>query len=75
MSPSLVAAILLEICIMLAPSIFIDSVAFSLVGVVIGPVYPACIIVLTEIIPVYLRPGTIGLLGAMGGAGSALMPL
>ncbi|ORX33800.1 major facilitator superfamily domain-containing protein [Kockovaella imperatae] len=70
----LIAAILLEVCIMLAPSIFIDAVAFSLVGVVIGPIYPAAIVVITEIIPLNLQSGTIGLMGALGGAGSAMMP-
>ena len=60
---------------MLAPSLFLDAVAFSLVGVVIGPIYPAAIMVITEIIPLSLQPGTIGLMGAMGGAGSAMMPL
>jgi fucose permease len=49
-------------------------VSISLVGVFMGPMYPSCVLIITEIMPGDLHTGTIGMLACLGVVGSAIMP-
>lgn len=67
-------AIGLEFVIWFVPSLIAAGVCFSLVGVALGPMYPSCVMILTEIMPPDLHTGAIGFLACLGIVGSAIMP-
>ena len=39
-----------------------------------GPMYPSCVLIITEIMPGDMHTGTIGMLACLGVVGSAIMP-
>jgi fucose permease len=49
-------------------------VCFVLVGLFMGPMYPSCVLLITELMPGDLHTGTIGFLACLGVVGSAIMP-
>lgn len=58
---------------------FVDSligsaVCFALIGVFMGPMYPSCVLLITELMPGDLHTGAIGMLACLGVVGSAIMP-
>ncbi|KAI9634043.1 major facilitator superfamily domain-containing protein [Dioszegia hungarica] len=69
-----VIAIGLELIVWLVPSLIGSALCFSLVGVALGPMYPSCVMIITEVMPTDLHTGTIGLMACIGFVGSAIMP-
>ncbi|KAK0489623.1 major facilitator superfamily domain-containing protein [Armillaria luteobubalina] len=67
-------AIGLELVVWLVPSLIGGGVAVSLVGVVLGPMYPIVMNHSSRILPPWLLTGSIGWIAGFGQAGSALFP-
>ncbi|KAF9528689.1 major facilitator superfamily domain-containing protein [Crepidotus variabilis] len=67
-------AIVLQITIWLIPSIIENAVAMSLVGLVLGPIFPLLAQHMTHILPKWLFTGAVGLVTGIGVAGSAALP-
>jgi MFS family permease len=56
------------------PNYICSAVCICLTGFFLAPIYPAEIVLITELIPEELHVGVIGLFGTIGGAGAAFMP-
>ncbi|KAI0269986.1 MFS general substrate transporter [Gloeopeniophorella convolvens] len=67
-------AIILELVVWLVPSLISGAVAISLIGLVLGPIYPIAINETGKILPRWLITGAIGWIGAFGTTGSAAVP-
>jgi len=64
----------LEIIIWLVPSLIANAVAVSIIGVLLGPMYPIVMNHSARILPRWLLTGAIGWIAGLGQAGSALIP-
>ncbi|KIP01300.1 hypothetical protein PHLGIDRAFT_367247 [Phlebiopsis gigantea 11061_1 CR5-6] len=69
-----VLAIALELVVWRVPSLIGGSVAVSLVGVLLGPVYPLVMNHAARVLPHWLLTGSIGWIAGFGQAGSAFLP-
>ncbi|KAG7444073.1 MFS general substrate transporter [Guyanagaster necrorhizus] len=67
-------AIGLELVVWFVPSLIGGAVAVSLVGFVLGPMYPILMNHTGRILPRWLLSGSIGWIAGLGQAGSALFP-
>ncbi|KZP18121.1 MFS general substrate transporter [Athelia psychrophila] len=67
-------AIGLELIVWFVPSLIGDGVAVSIVGVLLGPIYPIVMNESSRILPRWLLTGSIGWIAGFGQAGSALFP-
>ncbi|KAI0064423.1 MFS general substrate transporter [Artomyces pyxidatus] len=67
-------AIGLELIVWLVPSLIGGAVAVSLVGVLLGPVYPIVMNEAGRILPRWLLTGCIGWIAGFGQTGSAALP-
>ncbi|KAJ7666160.1 MFS general substrate transporter [Mycena polygramma] len=67
-------AIGLELVIWFVPSLIGGAVAVSLIGVVLGPMYPIVMNHAGRIVPRWLLSGSIGWIAGFGQAGSAILP-
>ncbi|KAF9787908.1 MFS general substrate transporter [Thelephora terrestris] len=64
----------LEVVIWRVPSLIGNAVAVSIVGVLLGPIYPIVMNHAARILPNLLLTGSIGWIAGLGQAGSALIP-
>ncbi|KAJ7485283.1 major facilitator superfamily domain-containing protein, partial [Mycena latifolia] len=69
-----VLAIGLELVVWLVPSLIGDAVAVSLVGVLLGPIFPITMNHAGRVLPRWLLTGSIGWIAGFGQAGSAVFP-
>jgi len=69
-----ILAIGLELIVWLVPSLVGGAVAVSLVGVLLGPIYPIVMNESGRILPRWLLTGCIGWIAGLGQAGSAALP-
>ncbi|KAJ7609796.1 MFS general substrate transporter [Mycena polygramma] len=69
-----VLAIALELVVWLVPSLIGDAVAVSLVGLLLGPIYPITMNYAGRVLPRWLLTGSIGWIAGFGQAGSAVFP-
>ncbi|KAJ7033674.1 major facilitator superfamily domain-containing protein [Mycena alexandri] len=69
-----VLAIGLEVVVWKVPSLIGDAVAVSIVGVLLGPIYPIVMNVSGRVLPRWILTGSIGWIAGFGQAGSALFP-
>jgi len=67
-------AIGLELVVWLVPSLIGGAVAVSLVGVLLGPIYPIVMNEAGRILPRWLLTGCIGWIAGFGQTGSAILP-
>ncbi|KAG8804515.1 hypothetical protein FRC17_005955 [Serendipita sp. 399] len=67
-------AIGLELVIWLVPSLIGNAVAVSIVGVLLGPMYPLCMNHAGRVLPRKILTGSIGWIAGFGQAGSAVIP-
>lgn len=67
-------AIGLELVVWLVPSLIGGAVAVSLVGVLLGPIYPIAMNHSGRVFPQWLLTGCIGWIAGIGQAGSAFLP-
>ncbi|KAJ3563562.1 hypothetical protein NP233_g8859 [Leucocoprinus birnbaumii] len=69
-----ILAIALELVIWLVPSLIGGAVAVSIVGVLLGPMYPIAMNQAGRVLPQWLLTGSIGWIAGFGQAGSAAIP-
>ncbi|WVF70033.1 hypothetical protein IAT40_004820 [Kwoniella sp. CBS 6097] len=69
-----VLTIVLTLIIWFTKTIIGNAVCFSLVGILLGPMYPIVMNVIVEMIPPEIQGGTIGWCASLGQAGSAILP-
>ncbi|KAK7044714.1 MFS domain-containing protein [Favolaschia claudopus] len=69
-----VLAIGLELVVWLVPSLIADAVAVSIIGVLLGPIYPITMNHTGRVLPRRLLTGSIGWIAGFGQAGSAVFP-
>ncbi|KAF7325726.1 MFS domain-containing protein [Mycena kentingensis (nom. inval.)] len=69
-----ILAIGLELVVWLVPSLIGNAVAVSLVGVLLGPIYPIVMNHAGRVLPRWLLTGSIGWIAGFGQAGSAVFP-
>ncbi|KIY70510.1 MFS general substrate transporter [Cylindrobasidium torrendii FP15055 ss-10] len=67
-------AIALELTIWFVPSIIENAVAVSVIGMLLGPMYPILVGHCTRILPPWLLTGSVGWITGIGVSGSAMMP-
>ncbi|KAJ7267042.1 major facilitator superfamily domain-containing protein [Mycena haematopus] len=67
-------AIGMELVVWLVPSLIGDAVAVSIVGVLLGPIYPITMNYTGRVLPRWLLTGSIGWIAGFGQAGSAVFP-
>lgn len=70
----LIKQLSLEITIWFVPSLIGDAVAISIVGVMLGPLYPIIMNQASRILPRWILTGSIGWMAGLGQVGSALLP-
>jgi fucose permease len=56
------------------PQFTVSAIAVGLQGFFIGPLFPACIVVATKILPRHLHVSAIGFSAAAGSGGAAVFP-
>lgn len=64
----------LELVVWLVPSLIGGAVAVSLIGVLLGPIYPIVMNESGRILPRWLLTGCIGCIAGFGQTGSAALP-
>ncbi|KIM47156.1 hypothetical protein M413DRAFT_270463 [Hebeloma cylindrosporum] len=69
-----VIAIGLELTVWFVPSIIGNAVAVSIIGLVLGPMFPLLVSHMTRILPRWLLTGSVGLVTGIGMVGSAALP-
>ncbi|KAG1823601.1 MFS general substrate transporter [Suillus subaureus] len=69
-----ILAIGLELVVWLVPSLIGGGVAISIIGIILGPMYPIAMNHTVRILPGWLVTGSIGWIAGFGQAGSALLP-
>ncbi len=67
-------AVVLELIFWLVPSLVASAVAVAFLGLVMGPMFPTAIVLVTKLLPKSLHVGTIGFGTAFGGSGGAIFP-
>ncbi|KAL9710438.1 hypothetical protein Ac2012v2_006738 [Leucoagaricus gongylophorus] len=67
-------AIGLELIVWLVPSLIGGAVAVSIIGVILGPMYPIAMNQAGRVLPQWLLTGSIGWIAGFGQAGSAAIP-
>jgi len=67
-------AIFFQLIVWLVPSFIAAAISVTIIGIVLGPMYPIAIHHTTRVLPHHLVSGTVGWMSAFGQAGSALLP-
>lgn len=67
-------AIGLEIVVWTVPSLVGDAIAISIVGLLLGPMYPIAMNHASRVLPRWILTGSIGWIAGFGQAGSAVLP-
>ena len=64
----------LELLIWFTPSLIGDAISISIIGLLLGPMYPITMNHSGKVLPPWILTGAIGWLAGVGQAGSALLP-
>ncbi|KAK3203642.1 hypothetical protein GRF29_106g194569 [Pseudopithomyces chartarum] len=64
----------LELIFWLVPQFYVSAVAVAFQGFLMGPLFPAAIVVATKLLPKHLHVSAIGFAAAFGGSGAAIFP-
>ena len=64
----------LEVTVWVVPSLFENAIAVSVIGLLLGPMYPILMNHSRSILPKWLFTGCAGWIGGVGQAGSAVLP-
>ncbi|PNP49715.1 hypothetical protein THARTR1_09483 [Trichoderma harzianum] len=67
-------AIAIELVFWLVPNMVVTAVASALLGMILGPMYPTAVVLMTKVLPRSLHISAIGFATAIGGSGSAALP-
>ena len=68
----LLIAIGCELIFWLVPQFMVSAVAAALIGVTIGPMFPAGVVAATKLLPRELHVASLGFSAAIGGGGAAV---
>jgi fucose permease len=63
-----------ELVFWLVPQFYVSAVAVAFQGFLIGPLFPAVVVVITRILPRHLHVFAVSVAAAAGGAGAAVFP-
>ena len=63
-----------QLIVWLVPSFIASAVSVTVIGILLGPMYPIAINHTAHILPRHLVTGTVGWMAACGAGGSALLP-
>ncbi|KAI9774296.1 MAG: hypothetical protein M1840_004190 [Geoglossum simile] len=69
-----VGAIIFELLVWLVPNVVGDAVAVSLVGLLLGPIYPCAMHVFSRLLPRQIQMTSLSFISATGSSGGALAP-
>ncbi|KIY47903.1 MFS general substrate transporter [Fistulina hepatica ATCC 64428] len=69
-----IVSIALELTVWFVPSIIENALAVSLIGLLLGPIFPIIVSHATRVLPRALLTASVGLIGGIGMAGSAAIP-
>lgn len=64
----------LQLITWFVPSVVADAIAVSLIGLLLGPMYPLAMAHSRNIIPEWLLTASIGFMAGIGQSGSAILP-
>ncbi|KAH8895546.1 MFS general substrate transporter [Thozetella sp. PMI_491] len=67
-------AMALELLFWLVPQFYVSAVAVAVEGFFLGPMFPAFVVAVTDLLPPHLHVATIGFVAAFGGSGAAVLP-
>lgn len=67
-------AIVCELLFWLVPSTVLSVVMVALLGVTLGPLFPAAVVVMTKLLPKRLHVAGVGFAGALGASGACVLP-
>ena len=67
-------ALLFQLLVWLVPNVVGEAVAVSLVGLLLGPVYPLAMAVLSQLMPRELQLSSLSAVSALGSSGGAVAP-
>ncbi|KAL6901757.1 major facilitator superfamily domain-containing protein [Trichoderma evansii] len=67
-------AIVIELVFWLVPNMVVTAVASAFLGMILGPIYPTAVVLMTTVLPRSLHISAIGFATAVGGSGSAALP-
>ncbi|RMD42270.1 hypothetical protein DV735_g2845, partial [Chaetothyriales sp. CBS 134920] len=70
----LVACIGLQLVFWLVPQFVVSAVAVALLGFFLGPLFPACVMAATKLLPKHIHVSAIGFSMALGGTGGTVFP-
>jgi len=70
-----ILAIFFQMIIWLVPSFTAAAISVTIIGILLGPMYPIAINHVGRVLPRHLVNGTVGWMSACGAGGSALLPL
>jgi fucose permease len=68
------SSLVFQLLVWLVPNVIGDAVAVSIVGLLLGPVYPCAASVFTVLVPRSIQISSIGFISAMGSSGGAIAP-
>ncbi|KAH8892602.1 MFS general substrate transporter [Thozetella sp. PMI_491] len=63
-----------ELVFWLVPNLIVTAVSAAIMGVLMGPMFPTAVVLITKVLPRSLHVGTIGFATAFGGSGGAILP-
>lgn len=69
-----IGVIVCQLLVWLVPNIIGDAVAVSIVGLLIGPVYPCAMTVFSRLLPRAIQMSSLSFTSAMGSSGGAVAP-
>ena len=64
----------MEIVVWTVPSLVGDAISISIVGLLLGPMYPIAMNHASRVLPRWILTGSIGWIAGFGQAGSAVLP-
>ena len=70
----MVLAVVCQLLFWLVPSKILSSVMASLLGVCLGPLFPAAVVVMTKLLPKNVHVAAVGFAAAFGASGACVLP-
>lgn len=69
-----VGTMCLQLLVWLVPNVIGDAVAVSLLGLLLGPVYPCAQTIFSRLMPRHVQTTAVGFIGGAGSSGGAVAP-
>lgn len=68
-------AVALQLLVWFVPNVIGDAVAVSIVGLLLGPVYPCAQTIFTRLLPMKIQTTAVSFIASAGSSGGAVVPL